>query len=98
MSKNVQTTVTYTCDICNKEFNSDTELAFRSDEIVSHTGIMRIPILFYSDQTDGSPCKPYWSWITTPDLCQECAKKMFPAHAIGCQGYDNIYFGGETNE
>ena len=97
MAKYVREIITYTCDMCHEEFDPEDDLAFVSEKFIDWK-IIEIPMIFHSDQNDGSYRKPHWSSIPTPDLCPNCAQKMFPTYAIGCQGYNEFYLKGDTND
>lgn len=62
------------CDICGKEDESCKTINY--------------PVMFFSDQTEGRPCKPYISQETI-DVCDNCIRKIVKVKGYGAQGYNN---------
>ena len=85
-----KTVTTHFCDFCGNAIDPDKGSPIISKTFQKH-GVAKIPVLFDTEQTEGTPCKPYWSTIPLPDLCEDCARKLFPAIASGANGYASIY-------
>ena len=63
-----------TCDLCGR----------RRDCI-----IIRYPVVFETDQTEGKSCEPYVSY-TELDVCPECRRRVLMVRAtvaMGCNEY-----------
>ncbi len=64
------------CDSCGKNIT----------ESKKFKGI-RYPIIFETEQTEGSPCTPYRQ-AQIIDLCEDCVNKVLKGKAVGAQGYN----------
>ena len=62
------------CDICGVEGDVDIEL-------------IKYPVIFHTDQTEGRCCEPYISYENI-DVCDKCRKQILKLSAVGAQGYN----------
>ena len=69
-----QTTTKTFCDICKKE---------------ASITIVKYPVVFTTDQTEGRPCKPYISYLCI-DMCEECEDAALMITAVGAQGVNSF--------
>ena len=70
----IKVTEYYVCDICGKSINPN------DCSII-------VPVIFHTDQEDGSGREPYITYKDL-DLCDDCMMKVTNVHGWGSKGYD----------
>ena len=88
----VKITKKYICDICGEEY---TEKDYSEGRNAKNPNckIRRyssFPVIFITNQTDGSTCKPYIDYQDL-DLCNKCALDALNIYAQGAQGYNKFW-------
>lgn len=69
---------TYTCDMCNHEFNED------DIELCKN---VQLPVLFTSEQVEeGCSCDPYFDYVHL-DICRDCLAKAVNTTAAGTMNH-----------
>lgn len=74
----------FICDTCGKQ--------------IVDGGIVgkKLPVRFLTEQTEGRPCKAYYTFTDQIDLCEECAYQAFRIDATGAMGYNDYAIRGAS--
>lgn len=87
------------CDLCGKTLEYKEREQYHKDPlwIDRHTDkevpqwkTVTMPVIFLTEQTEGTPCKPHFS-NETFDMCPDCYQKFidtYPITAWGAQGFN----------
>lgn len=77
-----KTTTEYFCDVCG---------AVIPNYKKEHRKKYSMPVRFYTEQTEGKGCPPYYSNVSI-DLCDACLDKAVNINAWGAMGYNTYEF------
>lgn len=81
----VKTVMEFMCDICKNKV--------QPDQLFQQ---VKLPIIFHSETTEGRPTKAHIEFETV-DVCRDCLMKAININAVGAQGNNRYWFGGEQD-
>jgi len=87
------------CDLCGKSLEYKEAKQYdntikwydrKTDKEIKPWNHMSMPVVFLTEQNEGTSCKPYFDTARF-DICPECYKKLletYPITAKGAMGYN----------